>query len=71
MVVLSGRWGRHRGNVKTSWLGYSPSSVIIHCGCDGHAPPDLPPANQAARKQKESNWMNRHEEQAYHEKVFQ
>lgn len=25
-------------------------SVVVHCGCDGHASPDLSPTNQTARK---------------------
>ena len=30
-----------------------PSSVVVHCGCDGHAPPDLSPSNQTDGEKKE------------------
>ena len=30
------------------------SSVILHRGCDGHAPPDLAPANETEDREEEN-----------------
>lgn len=33
-------------------------SVVVHCGCDGHASPDLSPTNQTARKTERESYTS-------------
>ena len=49
VVLLTGALGRRPGSF---------SSVIVHCGCDGHAPSDLPPTNQTDRREEDTSLDN-------------
>lgn len=31
---------------------FTSSLVVVHCGCDGHTPPDLSPSNQTVRERR-------------------
>lgn len=49
MVVMSD-WRERRYDD----IPFIPCSVVVHGGCYGHAPPDLSPSNQTARKKREA-----------------